>query len=130
MEEKLVEITSILPQKEKTISEVKKDFNSSEVLNTVKLIYNHNIIDNRLWIRIYVNQISSNRSNLLLRPFDIFYQPQTTNNLNRNTADVVIYFRDAIKQFETERLILTNGYNIENISALTDEDLINRIERL
>ena len=128
--DELIEITTIHPQKELTISQIKTDFNASEVLNTVQFIYNHNVIDNRLWIRIYVNQVSSDNSTLLLRPFDIFYQSQTTNNLNEDVSDVIIYFKDTIRQFEPEFQRISINYNIESISTITDEDLINRIERL
>ena len=110
--DELIEITTIHPQKELTISQIKTDFNASEVLNTVQFIYNHNVIDNRLWIRIYVNQVSSDNSTLLLCPFDIFYQSQTTNNLNEDVSDVIIYFKDTIRQFEPEFQRISINYNL------------------
>jgi hypothetical protein len=130
MEEELIEITSILPQKEDVVPILQNLgwFQQSEVFNNVSFLCWHNTANNELHIRIHVNQLSRDEQTLLNRSYDVFYHPQNNLNINENIIDVLPFLRDTIRQFNNLYNILIIDYEIEYIFILTEEQLLLRIE--
>ncbi len=131
MEEELIELRWIVPQRDSDLLSREQnigEFSQDEIFNRVTLICGLNETSDQLRVRINVNQISRDEMILLNRRYDIYYQPPQGINLSNNLEVVIPYFRDTILQFNNLYNRIVVNYEIEDISNLTNEQLISRIE--